>query len=162
MEIRMGNLRIKNNPSGPQLAVLKELNGLRELSITVDIVSRTYIEWHIKNLIDPANPDIFGFAKNLVSFLSSTIEKVSIYDLVKGKFQSRVTIMDDRIEQPFNLELHITNAVALAISAECPIFVEEDVFKKCDEYLETALDEAREATIKKIFDSLDPDSLTKH
>ena len=74
----------------------------------------------------------------------------------------RVTIMDDRIEQPFNLELHITNAVALAISAECPIFVEEDVFKKCDEYLETALDEAREATIKKIFDSLDPDSLTKH
>lgn len=161
MKIRMGNLRIQAVP-GSQLVVLEELNGSRKLRITVDNISRVYIEWQVKNLVDPANPDIFGFSHNLVNFLSSTIEEVYIYDLVKGKFRSRVTIMDGRINQPFNLELHVTNAIALAVSAECPIFVEEDVFKKCDEYLETAVDEKSKDTIRKIFDSMDPDSLTKH
>lgn len=157
MEIRTGNPRLVHAPPGTILAVLKEENGPRTLTIELEVMFATLIYWEIEN-IEPPKPMIFKFVLECMRSLVTDIEKIVIYDLVDRAYYSYVVIKDNRENRTYNLDLHVTNALALAVAAKCPIFVTEEVFNKQDSYRK----ELGEENIRNIFNNIDPAKSVKH
>lgn len=163
MEIRVKEPKIGKVPPNQPIIILQELDGTRIISICLDIVSLTYIQWQQKNIFSGPIPDIFKFTHILADSLLASIEKVVIYDLSSIRCLASVIIRDNRNNnRPYKLELHVTNAIALAISAKCPIFVEEKIFDQYAAHLKKSKESAIKIQQETIFNDLNPDKMTKH
>lgn len=47
-----------------------------------------------------------------------------------GHFLSRVAVKDRRDDRAFNLDLHVTDAMVLALTGKYPLYVTEETFRK--------------------------------
>ena len=66
--------------------------------------------------------------KNFLDVLKITISKVEVCDLKHNTFYARIyfTLKD----QAYNIDARPSDAIALALRADCPIFVDEKVLEK--------------------------------
>ena len=109
------------------LIQLKENGGSRVLNMTIDTTYASYI------------PVIFGEVKmprpimpqlivNILATIGADIQKVVVTDLAEGTFHSNIHI--GLGAKTHAIDAHVTDALMIALAQNCPIFIEEEVFKK--------------------------------
>ncbi len=141
--------------------LLKEQDGRRTLTISLSEASLDLLIWVIngQKIVDH---QIFQFLSEFTDALKATIDKVVLTDtkeISNDMFYScRVFIGDTREDMIYSLPLHVTHALILALAVKCPVFVDEEVFKKVEEYNSPSLDKK----FQKMLDDIDPDKMTKN
>jgi len=158
MEIRTEDIQLAEMSDEARVALLKEMGGTRVLTITLSDVSFHLLIREIENVED--RPTIFKFVSECVLALSGNIEKMVIFDIDSrsGMYRSYVTVRDARDDRTYNLDLHVTSALTLAVASKCPIFVTEEVFEKSSKEVKKYM----ENTVQRNFENIDPEKLTKH
>lgn len=107
-----------------QLVELKEVDGERRLPIVIGLFEAAAIERRLKNLPlrRPLTHDLLG---NVIEALGGRLARIVISDLRHDTFYARLII--EREGELVEIDSRPSDAIALGVTHDVPIFVEEHV-----------------------------------
>jgi hypothetical protein len=140
------------------IIILRDVDGQKVLPIWVGIFEANAIALQIENVATP-RPMTHDLLKNVINDLKATVQKIVVCDLKENTFFALVYIgvNGDTIV----VDARPSDAIALALRARAPIFVEESVIEnaKTADFNGEKPDADR---LQKWLESLDPDELGKY
>jgi hypothetical protein len=140
------------------IIILRDVDGQKVLPIWVGIFEANAIALQIENVATP-RPMTHDLLKNVINDLKATVQKIVVCDLKENTFFALVyiSVNGDTIV----VDARPSDAIALALRARAPIFVEESVIEnaKTADFNGEKPDADR---LQKWLESLDPDELGKY
>lgn len=124
--MRIGALIMDPNTNSP-IVVLKGIESETVLPIWVGAFEANAIALEIEK-IAPQRPMTHDLLKNLVIACGLSAGKVVVTDLVDNTFFARIELSDEE-GQPIVFDARPSDAIALALRLDCPIFVESRVLE---------------------------------
>lgn len=125
VEVKIGALIMDPNSNSP-IVVLKGVESENILPIWVGAYEANAIALEIEK-IAPQRPMTHDLLRNLIIETGMSIESVVISDLTNNTFYARIELTD-RESNKHVLDSRPSDAIALALRADCPIFVAQEVF----------------------------------
>lgn len=111
--------------TGAYALVLKEAKGERKLPIVIGAFEAQSIAIAMESEIKPPRPLTHDLFKNFATRFDITVKQVIIHKLVDGVFYSSLICERDGIEEM--IDTRTSDAVALAVRFEAPIFTYKDI-----------------------------------
>ncbi len=116
---------IINETSDQQIIVIKERHGERSFPIVIGIVEIFAIDRRLKG-IEPPRPMTHDLLDDVIKGLGARIEKIVINDLRKHTFYAKIHLsLDGRTVE---IDSRPSDAIALGVASNAPIYVAEHVF----------------------------------
>ena len=153
VEVKIKGLMIDPISNLP-IIILKDEGSDNVLPIWVGIFEANAIALQIEKIGTP-RPMTHDLIKNLLETLSAQVDKIVITELKDSTFFALIhlNVQGNIIE----VDSRPSDAIAIALRAEAPIYVDEDVISKAKKI---DLKEAGESErLKKWLENLDPDDL---
>ena len=108
------------------IVVLKDVNGSAILPIWVGIYEANAIALEIEKVATP-RPMTHDLIRNLLFGLEAGVKKVVVSDLKEDTFYAVIWL--ERNGELISVDSRPSDALALALRVDCPIFVEDEVLK---------------------------------
>ena len=122
--------------------VLGEVDGERQLPIIIGPTEAQATSLYLKGMKTP-RPLTHDLFYTCINVLGATLLRVLIYKAVDGVFYSYLYIK--REEEIIRIDARTSDAIALAVRADCAIFVYESILEsECIRITDTESDEATE------------------
>jgi bifunctional DNase/RNase len=110
------------------IIMLEETTGSRVLPIWIGIAEGQAIAIRFSGIVLP-RPLTHDLLLAAIQQLGFSVKKVVVSDIKENTFYARVHVSDGkRVE---TLDSRPSDAIAIAVRAGCPIFVDESVFSRC-------------------------------
>lgn len=111
-----------------QIIVLKEKNGDRQFPIVIGYLEASSIKMKLAHVETP-RPLTHDLLYLLIEGLEAKVESLEIDKLISGTFHAKIVLksIDGKIKR---VDARPSDGVALAVRAQAPIFVEEDVLNR--------------------------------
>ena len=140
------------------IVMLRDPKSDAVLPIWVGLYEANAIALQLEKIKTP-RPMTHDLLKNLLSQLQATVEKVVITDLKENTFYALIHLLRDG--KALTVDSRPSDAIALALRTDAPIFVEEDVISRAKsvEMTKEANDSDR---LRQWLEKLDPDELGKY
>jgi bifunctional DNase/RNase len=145
---------ITNTP----IVILRDKDGNRVLPIWVGIFEANAIALQIENVSTP-RPMTHDLLRNVIHDLKASVQKVVVCDLQENTFYALIYLAMNG--ETVAIDARPSDAIALALRARAPIFVEESVIDNA-KTLDPTTDKADSDRLHKWLESLDPDDLGKY
>ncbi|HEX9985775.1 MAG TPA: bifunctional nuclease family protein [Thermoanaerobaculia bacterium] len=144
---------VSNSP----IVVLKDDDEKFFLPIWVGIFEANAIALQLENIATP-RPMTHDLLRNLIAELNGQVTRVVINELRDSTFFAQIRILAG--ERTLEVDARPSDAIALALRTEAPIFVAESVLQQAQTI---APDDDEEGDkMKKWFENLGPDDLGKY
>ena len=145
---------ITNTP----IIILRDKDGQRVLPIWVGMFEANAIALQIENVMTP-RPMTHDLLKNVIHDLHGQVEKIVVSDLRENTFYALIylRVNGDMVA----IDARPSDAIALALRARAPIFVEEKVFDNA-KTVDLTSDKGDAERLQKWLESLDPDDMGKY
>jgi len=118
---------IINETSDQQIIVLKERHGQRSFPIVIGIVEIFAIDRRLKGIKAP-RPMTHDLLDSIIKGLGAKVEKIVINDLHNHTFYAKIYLSLNG--QTVKIDSRPSDAIALGVASDAPIYVAEDVFEK--------------------------------
>jgi len=118
---------IISETSDQQMIVLREKDGERSFPIIIGIFEAVAIDRRLKGAELP-RPLTHDLLDNVIKGMGGKLSRIVVNDLKDNTFYARLHIV--RGEEEIEIDARPSDAVALAVRAGCPIFVEDSVLEK--------------------------------
>ncbi|MGV3637027.1 MAG: bifunctional nuclease domain-containing protein [Flavobacteriales bacterium] len=122
VELRFLRITYSHTHAGAYALILSEVEGDRRLPIIIGGVEAQAIAIQVEN-IKPARPLTHDLFKNMCDTLAINLKEVIINDLVEGIFHAKLVLDQDGKE--VEVDARSSDAIALALRFDCPIFTYE-------------------------------------
>jgi bifunctional DNase/RNase len=124
----------------------------------VGVFEANAIAVQIENVPTP-RPMTHDLLRNIIQDLHATVERIVVTDLKENTFFALIhlNISGERVA----IDARPSDAIALALRASAPIFVEEAVIEQ-SKLVEPSTPQAESERLHKWLESLDPDDLGKY
>jgi uncharacterized protein len=127
MEVEMKIRGLMMDPvTNMPIVILKDVNSNSLLPIWVGVYEANAIALEIEKVATP-RPMTHDLIKSLLLGLSTGIRKVVVNDLKDDTFYALIWL--ERNGELISVDSRPSDALALALRLDCPIFVEEEVLK---------------------------------
>jgi len=127
MEVEMKIRGLMMDPvTNMPIVILKDINGNTVLPIWVGIYEANAIALEIEKVATP-RPMTHDLIKSLLSGLHTGIRKVVVNELKEDTFYALIWL--EREGELISVDSRPSDALALALRLDCPIFVDETVLK---------------------------------
>ena len=128
MEIEMKIRGLMMDPSAnTPIIILKDVNGDAMLPIWVGAFEANAIAVEIEKLATQ-RPMTHDLVKNIIWELGATVRRVIITDLIDNTFFAIIEMISNG--EVLAVDSRPSDAIALALRVDCPIYVNEEVIKK--------------------------------
>lgn len=124
VEVKIGALIMDPNTNTP-IIILKGVEGETVLPIWVGAFEANAIALEIEKIV-PQRPMTHDLLRNVIIECRLTAASVVITDLTENTFFARVELTDEN-QDPVFLDARPSDAIALALRLDCPIFVQQKV-----------------------------------
>lgn len=122
VELRFLRITYSHTHAGAYALILSESDGDRRLPIIIGGVEAQAIAIQVEN-IKPARPLTHDLFKNVSDALDISLKEVIINDLVEGIFHAKLVLTQGA--QEVEIDARSSDAIALALRFDCPIFTYE-------------------------------------
>lgn len=129
--------------NGAYALILSEVDGQRKLPIVIGAFEAQSIAIALEKDLKPPRPLTHDLFKNFAERFDIVVKQVIIHKLVDGVFYSSLICEHDRIEEI--IDARTSDAVALALRFNAPIFTYKNILDKAGIYLNLAQEEAQQA-----------------
>lgn len=129
IEMELVRIRIDER-RGEQVIVLKEKNGERQLPIIIGIIEATAIKMKVSGF-NPPRPLTHDLLKNLIEKMGASLERIVVEKLENNIFYAKLVIRREDGEV-VEVDARPSDSIALALRANAPIFVEEEVLEQAE------------------------------
>ena len=126
IEVKIRALMMDPN-SGTPIIILKDINSETMLPIWVGAYEANAIALEIEK-IAPPRPMTHDLLRNLIVELGLKVDRVVVTSLRDNTFYA-VIEMKSEDGEPMRLDSRPSDAIALALRADCPIYVDLDVIE---------------------------------
>ena len=140
------------------IIILRDKDGQRVLPIWVGVFEANAIALQIENVTTP-RPMTHDLLKNVISDLRGRIEKIVVSDLKDNTFFALIYLNVNG--EAMAIDARPSDAIALALRARAPIFVEEKVIDHA-KTVDMTPDKEETERLQKWLESLDPDDMGKY
>jgi len=140
------------------IIILRDKDGQKVLPIWVGIFEANAIALQIENVATP-RPMTHDLLKNIISDLEATVQKIVVCDLKENTFYALIHIVVNG--HTVAVDARPSDAIALALRAKAPIFVEDTVIENARS-LDITSEKADSDRLQKWLESLDPEELGKY
>lgn len=125
VEVELSRIII-NEASDQQIIVLKERHGQRSFPIVIGIVEIFAIDRRLKG-IKPPRPMTHDLLGSVIEELGAKLEKIVINDLRHHTFYAKIHLSLNG--QTVEVDSRPSDAIALGVACDAPIYVAEHVFE---------------------------------
>jgi bifunctional DNase/RNase len=126
IEVKIRALMLDPN-SGTPIIILKDVESDTMLPIWVGAYEANAIALEIEK-ISPPRPMTHDLLRNLITELGATVERVVVTSLRDNTFFAKIEMLNPKGDRMF-LDSRPSDAIALALRADCPIYVDMEVIK---------------------------------
>jgi bifunctional DNase/RNase len=140
------------------IIILRDKDGQKVLPIWVGIFEANAIALQIENIATP-RPMTHDLLKNVINDLNASVEKIVVCDLKENTFYALVYLQVSG--STVAVDARPSDAIALALRARAPIFVEEAVIDNA-KTIDFPSDKSDSERLQKWLESLDPEELGKY
>jgi len=135
----------------------KEEKPRRVLPIWIGLPEAAAISWKI-NKEKPSRPMTHDLMLNIIDEIGVTVKSIIVHSIKDSTFYGKIVL--EKNEELIEIDSRPSDAIALALRAEAPIYVEEEVLESSG-LSEDELKKMEKETTKKILENLDEDTLDK-
>lgn len=126
VEMRIGALIMDPNTNTP-IVVLKGLDSETVLPIWVGAFEANAIALEIEKIV-PQRPMTHDLLRNVIIECGLKASRIIVTDLVDNTFYATIELTDSSGE-PVSMDARPSDAIALALRLDCPIFVQKEVLE---------------------------------
>src|SRR5699024_10029514 len=145
VRLRIKGISYSQTQNGAYALLLSEQDGDRQLPIVIGAFEAQSIAIALEKDIKPPRPLTHDLFKNFAEEFSITIKQVIIHKLVDGVFYSSLICEREKMEEI--IDARTSDAVALALRFNAPIFTYKNILDKAGIQLKTS--ESSTQSIKK-------------
>jgi bifunctional DNase/RNase len=127
IKLRVLGISYSQTQSGAYALVLIEENGERRIPIIIGGFEAQAIVIKLENL-DPPRPLTHDLFKSFADEFNISVVEVFIYKLEEGVFFSK--LICDNGEKEYSIDSRTSDAVAIALRFNCPIYITEEILEK--------------------------------
>ena len=127
VKLKVLGISYSQTQSGAYALVLIEEKGERRIPIIIGGFEAQAIVIKLENL-DPPRPLTHDLFKSFADEFNISVSEVFIYKLEEGVFYS--TLVCSNGAKEYSIDSRTSDAVALALRFNCPIYITEDILKK--------------------------------
>ena len=126
VEVKVFGLAMDPVTSTP-IVILKDLQGKRAIPIWIGLFEASAIATQMEG-VNLARPMTHDLMNEILSILEVKVLKVVINDLISNTFFAVIHILKDEV--PITIDSRPSDAIALALRADAPIFIDEKIIEK--------------------------------
>ncbi len=156
--MEINGLIIDPTSKGP-IIVLRDSAGTRLLPIWIGVFEANAIALSIEQIETP-RPMTHDLLRQTIEHLGAAVTKIVISDLQDGTFFARIHVARNGVGES-SIDARPSDAIALALRVEAPIYVAQTVLEKAkvDSQTDEMTDEER---IRKVLEELNPEDMGKY
>jgi uncharacterized protein len=159
MQIEMAIKGLMVDPiTNMPIIILRDREGQRVLPIWVGIFEANAIALQMENVATP-RPMTHDLLRNVIEDLKGQVTKVLISDLKDNTFYALIYV--ESAGDMVAIDARPSDAIALALRTQAPIFVEETVIDNA-KGIDFGTEKADSDRLQKWLESLDPEELGKY
>lgn len=155
MELHGVNLDVMTNQP---VVILRDPSAKRFLPIWIGQFEATAILMEMQG-VKPSRPLTHDLLKSILDQLKASIQQVVITDLKDGTFFAKILVDID--STTLTIDSRPSDAIALAVRAQAPIFAEENVLEKASILTEEGENDEIER-FRSFLDQIHPDDFDPH
>lgn len=156
MEVEMKIRGLMMDPvTNMPIVILKDAGSDTVLPIWVGMFEANAIALEIEKVTTP-RPMTHDLLKNLLIGLEATVQKIVVTELREDTFFAVIWL--DRSGEAISIDSRPSDALALALRMDCPIYVEEEVLKT-SKLATTVNDRVTSEELRKYLENLGEDDL---
>ena len=149
VQLLINGISYSQTQNGAYALILSEIEGERKLPIVIGTNEAQSIAIAIEKEIKPPRPLTHDLFKNFCVRFDIKIKQVIIHKLVDGVFFSSVICERDGIEEI--IDSRSSDAIALAIRFEAPIYTYENILEKAGVVLKIEKEIDEKSLLKELF-----------
>lgn len=161
VKLNIKGISYSQTQNGAYALILNEVDGDRKLPIVIGAFEAQSIAIALEKEIKPPRPLTHDLFKNFADRFDIVVKQVIIHKLVDGVFYSSIICERDKIEEI--IDARTSDAIALALRFDAPIFTYKTILDKAGIFLKLTSKEEEEEAEKEsiVVDELftDDDSL---
>ena len=159
MEVEMKIRGLMMDPvTNMPIVILKDVNGASVLPIWVGIYEANAIALEIEKVSTP-RPMTHDLLRNLLLGLETRVHKVVVNDLRDDTFYALIWL--ERDGQTISIDSRPSDALALALRVDCPIYVEDEVLKN-SKVTGAATDKVNNEELRKWLENLNDEDIGRY
>ncbi len=161
VKLNIKGISYSQTQNGAYALILNEVDGDKKLPIVIGAFEAQSIAIALEKEIKPPRPLTHDLFKNFADRFDVVIKQVIIHKLVDGVFYSSIICERDKIEEI--IDARTSDAIALALRFNAPIFTYKNILDKAGIYLKFSSKEEEEENIDldEIFSDDDETEVTK-
>ncbi len=140
------------------IIILRDKDGERVLPIWVGIFEANAIALQIENITTP-RPMTHDLLRNVIQDLHGAVQKIVVSDLKENTFYALIYMRVNG--ESMAVDARPSDAIALALRTQAPIFVEDHVIDNA-KTVDFAPEKNDSERLQKWLESLDPEELGKY
>ncbi|MDO5978311.1 bifunctional nuclease family protein [Flavivirga spongiicola] len=133
VRLNIKGISYSQTQNGAYALILNELDGDRKLPIVIGAFEAQSIAIALEKEIRPPRPLTHDLFKNFSDRFDIVVKQVIIHKLVDGVFYSSLICERDKIEEI--IDARTSDAIALALRFDAPIFTYKNILDKAGIYL---------------------------
>ncbi|WP_413999456.1 bifunctional nuclease domain-containing protein [Flavobacterium sp. W1B] len=135
VKLSIKGISYSQTQNGAYALILNEVDGERKLPIVIGAFEAQSIAIALEKEIKPPRPLTHDLFKNFAERFDITVKQVIIHKLVDGVFYSSIICERDKIEEI--IDARTSDAIALALRFNAPIFTYKNILDKAGIFLKT-------------------------
>ncbi|WP_430399407.1 bifunctional nuclease domain-containing protein [Flavobacterium sp.] len=147
VKLTIKGISYSQTQNGAYALILNEVDGERKLPIVIGAFEAQSIAIALEKEIKPPRPLTHDLFKNFADRFDIIVKQVIIHKLVDGVFFSSIICERDKIEEI--IDARTSDAIALALRFNAPIFTYKNILDKAGIYLQINPTEAEKTEIEK-------------
>ncbi|MCF7567097.1 DUF151 domain-containing protein [Sabulilitoribacter arenilitoris] len=133
VKLNIKGISYSQTQNGAYALILNEIDGDRKLPIVIGAFEAQSIAIALEKEIRPPRPLTHDLFKNFADRFDIVVKQVIIHKLVDGVFYSSLICERDKIEEI--IDARTSDAIALALRFDAPIFTYKNILDKAGIYL---------------------------
>jgi uncharacterized protein len=134
VKLTIKGISYSQTQNGAYALILNEVDGDRKLPIVIGAFEAQSIAIALEKEIKPPRPLTHDLFKNFADRFDIVVKQVIIHKLVDGVFFSSIICERDKIEEI--IDARTSDAIALALRFEAPIFTYKNILDKAGIFLQ--------------------------
>lgn len=143
VRLNIKGISYSQTQNGAYALILNEVEGDRKLPIVIGAFEAQSIAIALEKEIRPPRPLTHDLFKNFADRFDIVVKQVIIHKLVDGVFYSSLICERDKIEEI--IDARTSDAIALALRFQAPIFTYKNILDKAGIYLKIDPEKEEEA-----------------